>query len=321
LETAWDLVQAELGSNSKRKQKRGSLGNGSRAVVRRFEFFQYTGAIDPITGQALCADGLCNAPADGEVGDFIGAQNAAANLNVPAQYKVTVTVTGDGTVETSDRLIRCPKSVCSITVNTATQITLTATNGKGTFSGWGGACQGTNPVCTVQVNSDAPITANFTSPVRLTTRISGLGSVSNNPLGSDFLPGTVVTMTATPSAGYQLTSWGSACAGSAATCTITVNAATTVNVTFSLIGAPVPAPVPAPGTAPSFKLIVKTNGKGTASSNPSGTSFAKGTVVTVSAVPDPSATWTGWTGGGCSGLALTCTVTINADTTVQANFR
>ena len=107
-ETAWDLVQSELGSNSRRKQKRGALGGGSHAVVRRFEFYKFAGTYDPITGQAICADGLCNAPADSEIGDFIGAQNGAINLNVPAQYTVTVNVIGDGAVSSSDRVISCP---------------------------------------------------------------------------------------------------------------------------------------------------------------------------------------------------------------------
>ena len=125
-------------------------------------------------------------------------------------------------------------------------------------------------------------------------------------------------MTATPAAGYVLAGWGTACAGTGATCTVVVNADTTVNVTFTSIVAPPPPPPP---TTTSYKLVLKTNGKGTVSSNPSGSSFPQGSVVTVTAVPDPTATWTGWTGGGCSGLALTCSVTINADTTVQANFR
>jgi Divergent InlB B-repeat domain len=315
IETAWDLVQSELGSNSRRKQKRGALGNGSHAVVRRFEFYKYTGNVNPVTGQAVCADGLCLAPADGEVGDFIGAQNAAANLNVPAQYNVVVTIIGDGSVESSDRVIRCP-GACVMPVTTGGSVTLTAINGKGTFSGWTGACQGMSLTCTFKVNSDAPVTATFTPQVRLTVKVTGLGTVTSNPGGNSVLAGTAVTLTATPAAGYVLAGWGTACAGTAATCTVVLNADTTVNVTFASIVAPPPPP---PTT--SYKLVLKTNGKGTVSSNPSGSSFPQGSVVTVTAVPDPTATWTGWTGGGCSGLALTCTVTINADTTVQANFR
>jgi hypothetical protein len=91
-ETAWELMQSQIGDggNGKHKQKRGALGGGSHAVVRRFEFYKYAGAVDPVTGQALCADGLCATPADSEIGDFIGAQNGAMNLNVPAQYSVTL---------------------------------------------------------------------------------------------------------------------------------------------------------------------------------------------------------------------------------------
>ena len=69
-----------------------------------------------------------------------------------------------------------------------------------------------------------------------------------------------------------------------------VNADTTVNVTFSSIVAPPPPPPP---TTTSYKLVIKTNGKGTASSNPSGSSFPQESVFTVTAAPDPTATWTG----------------------------
>ena len=82
---------------------------------------------------------------------------------------------------------------------------------------------------------------------------------------------------------------------------------------FSGIVAP-----PAPAT---YKLVMKTNGSGTASSNPSGNSFSAGTPVTVTAVPGAGATWKGWTGATCSGLSLSCTVTMTADTTLTANFR
>ena len=315
LETAWDLVQSDLtaGRNGARKQKRGPLGGRSHAVVRRFEFYKFTGTIDPVTGQALCADGLCNAPADNEVGDFIGAQNAAVNLNVPPTYQVAVRVTGDGSVSSADRVISCPVGICAQSVNPDTTVTLTAKGAKGVFTGWSGACAGTAATCSIVVDSDAPVTATFKTPFKLVTRITGLGSVASNPSGTSFLQGTVVTLTATPSAGNSFTGWSGACVGTATTCTITINADTTANATFS--GAVAPPP-PA-----SYKLVMKTNGSGSVSSNPTGSSFAAGTPVTVTAVPGSGATWKGWTGSTCSGLALTCTVTIKADTTLTANFR
>ncbi|BDC49298.1 hypothetical protein F183_A16140 [Bryobacterales bacterium F-183] len=314
LETQWDLIQSELGSNSKRKQKRGGLGNGKRAVVRRFELYKYAGVVDPVTGEARCADGLCNAPAEGEVGDFIGAQNAAANLNVPAQYAVTVNVTGDGDVSNGDRTIRCP-GACSISVLPHTQVTLTAKEGRGTFGGWTGACAGKSLTCTFTVDSEAVVNAVFVPSFRLTTRITGLGTVASNPAGTSFLQGTAVTLTAAAAAGNTFTGWSGGCTGTALTCVVTVNADTTVNATFS--GAVAPPP-PAGGTT--YKLVVKTNGKGTVRSNPAGTTFNSGTVVTLTAVPDAGSPWIGWT-GACSGTALSCTVTMSADRTVTANFR
>jgi hypothetical protein len=102
-------------------------------VVRRFELYKFTGTIDPVTGQAICADGVCAAPAANGIGDFIGAQNAAANLNVPVQYPVTVTVSGDGAVSSSDAVIGCPASTCSESVDPHTSVTLTAKGGRGCF--------------------------------------------------------------------------------------------------------------------------------------------------------------------------------------------
>ena len=312
LETAWDLIQAEIGSNSRRKQKRGALGGGSHAVVRRFEFYKFAGTYDPVTGQAICLDGTCSAPADSEVGDFIGAQNAAANLNVPAQYAVNVTVAGDGTVTSGDRVITCP-AACSMSVLPHASVSLTAKAGKATFSGWTGACAGQGLTCTLTVDSDAPTTAVFLASYKLVARTSGAGTVTTNPSGTTFLQGTVVTLTAAPSAGSTFTGWTGACTGTASTCTITMTGDTTATATFSGIVAP---PPPA-----SYRLVLKTNGSGSVSSNPSDSNFAAGSVVTVTAVPGAGATWKGWTGSTCSGLSLSCTVTITADTTLTANFR
>lgn len=236
IETDWDLIQedAQDRNNGRRRRKQGALGGGNHAVVRRFELYKYTGAVDPLTGEALCLDGTCSAPADSEVGDFIGAQNAAANLDGPNAYPVTVTVVGDGLVQSSPAAtIKCP-GTCTMSVVAGQDVTLTATNKKGVFSGWTGACQGNNPVCTINVNSNAPVTATFKS---------------------------------------------------------------------------------------TYRLVLKANGTGTVSSNPAGSSFVEGSSVTVTAVPGAGATWKGWTGGGCTGLGLSCTVTIKADTNLTANFR
>jgi uncharacterized repeat protein (TIGR02543 family) len=68
-------------------------------------------------------------------------------------------------------------------------------------------------------------------------------------------------------------------------------------------------------------------GSGTVTSSPVGitcgsvcsASFTGGPVVTLTATPTTGATFTGWSGGGCSGTG-TCAVTLSAATTVTATF-
>ena len=74
------------------------------------------------------------------------------------------------------------------------------------------------------------------------------------------------------------------------------------------------------GAVTSYKISISKNGKGTVTSNPSAASYASGTVVTLTAVPDAGQPWIGWA-GDCMGIATTCTLTMNADKSVTANFR
>ena len=74
------------------------------------------------------------------------------------------------------------------------------------------------------------------------------------------------------------------------------------------------------GTTGTFKLTVSKTGKGTVTASPAAASYAAGTVVTLTATPDPGAPWIGW-GGACSGTAATCTLTMNANLSVVANFK
>jgi Leucine-rich repeat (LRR) protein len=75
----------------------------------------------------------------------------------------------------------------------------------------------------------------------LTVVREGPGVVSSSPAGitcggscaATFAPGTAVTLTATPDSGSTFLGWGDACAGTARTCDVTMDAAHTVTATFS----------------------------------------------------------------------------------------
>lgn len=75
------------------------------------------------------------------------------------------------------------------------------------------------------------------------------------------------------------------------------------------------------GTSTSHTLTTNVTpaGGGTVSRSPNNTSYAPGTVVTLTATPASGYTFSGWS-GGASGTAATATVTMNGNTTVTAAF-
>lgn len=82
------------------------------------------------------------------------------------------------------------------------------------------------------------------------------------------------------------------------------------------------------GGGSSYQLTVQSSGTGagTVTSSPSGidcgttcrATFSTGTVVSLSAAPSSTSTFSGWS-GGCNGTS-SCSVTMNADTSVGATF-
>lgn len=81
------------------------------------------------------------------------------------------------------------------------------------------------------------------------------------------------------------------------------------------------------GGPPTLHVTRSGTGNGTVTSNPPGincgseckASFADGAIVTLAASADAASTFTGWSGGGCSGTDP-CTITLNNNTTLEASF-
>jgi len=77
----------------------------------------------------------------------------------------------------------------------------------------------------------------------------------------------------------------------------------------------------------SLTVVKAGTGDGTVTGSPAGINcgsdcteaYKGGTKITLTAKADTDSTFTGWSGGGCSGTA-TCTVTMNSDTNVTATF-
>lgn len=92
-EIEWQLLQTDVGNPDAGKiENGGDAGANAESVVRRYEFYKYTGDLSP-EGEALCGKptavidpGGCGTVFNAAfnlygVGDFIGDQNAAVNLN------------------------------------------------------------------------------------------------------------------------------------------------------------------------------------------------------------------------------------------------
>ena len=258
-----------------------------------------------------------------------------ATYTIIVGQTLTVTTnggTGTGNVKASTGLIDCGVAglVCS-DIYPGTAVTLTPTNGTGVFANWTGDCSGSGP-CVVTVDQARNVGAVFIlAPQQLNVTIAGAGtgSVTIAPPGTVCSTGTcspapyaansTVLLTAAPTGTSSFTGWtGGGCPAVGLTCTVTMNQTQNVTATFGL---------------QTFNLtVVKSgNGSGTVTSlapnlgiNCGATcvfGFQATTVVTLHAVADPGKNFIAWVGApGCGAGPADCAVTINAATSVTANF-
>ena len=282
---------------------------------------------DPDPGSTFVSwSGACTGSTTQCTVDMTQARSVTATFNTPpAQFALSVTVNGAGTVTSSPVGIDCPGD-CSQSYDDGTDVTLTADPETGsTFANWGGACSGTSTQCVVDMTQARSVTATFNTPpgqFALNVTVNGSGSVTSNPLGIDcpgdctqsYDDGTDVTLDADPDPGSTFVSWSGACAGSSTQCVVDMTQARSVTATFN--------------TPPAqFALNVTVNGDGAVTSDPIGIdcpgdcsqSYDDGTDVTLMADPDPGSTFAGW-GGACSGTATECTVDMTQARSVTATF-
>ncbi|MBS0321920.1 MAG: hypothetical protein JSR18_15350 [Proteobacteria bacterium] len=192
---------------------------------------------------------------------------------------LTVTKSGTGTGTVSDGgTINCGATCSDIFPGTA--VTLTATPDVGsTFVGWsGGGCSGTGS-CVVTVDAAKTVNAQFdlsvgpTYLLTVTKSGNGSGTVTSSPSGINcgatcsfsYASSTVVTLTAAADAGKNFTGWsGGGCSGTS-TCVVTMNAATSVQATFTDTIAPTVSftstpPNPTTSTSASFSFTANEAG-------------------------------------------------------------
>ncbi len=240
----------------------------------------------------------------------------------PVSLDVTMGGTGSGTITSSPSGISCG-AMCTAEFAKNTIVTLTAVPATGSmFTSWGGACSGTNPTCDVTLADAKNVTATFdiaTYTVTVTRAGAGTGTVSGDGIacGStctvNVPHGTMISLAAAPGNLSVFAGWGGACSGTAA-CDVTVTSNTAITANFSLDNL-------------TLFVTLGGNGAGTVTSAPAGIncgsdcseSYVANQMITLTAAPSTGSTFTGWSGGGCSGTG-TCMVTMTAATTVTATF-
>ena len=238
---------------------------------------------------------------------------------------LTVGVSGLGTVTGGG--VSCPLTcAASHPVNSTVVLTAAAVAGN-RFTGWGGACSGTGPTCSVLMDAAQSVTATFVEVVELTVTVTGSGNVSGeggaincgngaNVCSASFPLNEAVVLSATPATGSTFTGWRDACGGATSSCTVLMSVSKSVSATFSAgAGATVPLTVSVSGPGTVTGPGINCGGGGSACT----ASPATGSSVTLTAAPTAGATFAGW-GGACTGTITTCSVPMNVARTVSATF-
>jgi uncharacterized repeat protein (TIGR02543 family) len=262
---------------------------------------------------------------------------------------LSVGVVGTGAVSSSPAGINCGTD-CAETYDPGTKVTLTATpQGSSTFGGWTGDCSGTALTCTVTMDGPRSVTATFTAatppPTSTLAHLKLVKDVVNNDGGTatetdwtlsaagptpitgaggvegDVSAGTYTLSESAGPPGYSAGSW--VCVGgsqSGASVTLTAGQSATCTITND-DNAPVEHTL-------DVTIDPSGTGIGSVSSDLAGIScpgdctqaYADSTSVTLTAAPDAGSEFAGWSGGGCSGSALTCPVTMDGPKSVTATF-
>jgi len=235
----------------------------------------------------------------------------------------TITYTGTTSGSTSSS---GSTGTYSITVSSGWSGTVTPTLTGYTFSPTSTTYTDVTSNQTTNYAAIATTSKNYT--LTLLKSGTGTGTVTSSPSGNtcrstcsssygSYASGTIVTLSETPDSNSSFLGWSGACSGTGL-CSVTMSSAETVTATFNLL------------TSSKYTLVVKKSGtgSGTVTSSPSGIScgltcskaYNSGTVVTLTAYPNWWTVFTGWSGAGCSGTG-SCTVAMDANETVTANFR
>ncbi len=273
------------------------------------------------------------------------------NGTVVNSFTLSLNPTAGGTITSNQ---------ASQTIPTGTSVTLTANPSSGyTFTNWsGGTCSGTSATCSFTMDGNKSVTATFTSNTNLPKPAIPVISTPSNA-NTVFSVGTrdveINWNNVTDADTYYVRAIEYVDSSKTATTTrrysgntddrfyylyknnnsasdislpvddgryydfwvhaVNENGfSTSTNISFSVSNVVTPV---------NYTVTVNKVGSGTVKINgveKTSDSFSAGSTVTLTADPSSGHSFSGWSGGVCSGLNTTCTLTVNGDKTVTATF-
>jgi len=196
---------------------------------------------------------------------------------------------------------------------TVVDISATANPGYRFLNWTGDVADPNSPATTVTMDAAKEVTANFevVPTYTLTMAVNPVGGGTTDPaVGAHvYSEGTVVDISAIANAGYRFINWtGDVADPNSPTTTVTMDDNKTVTANF--------------GPPPHYTLTMAVNpvGGGTTDPTVGAHEYPEGTVVDISATPNPGYQFLNWTGDVVDPSSPTTTVTMDADKGVTANF-
>ncbi len=168
--------------------------------------------------------------------------------------------------------------------------------------------EGNYPTYTLNVNSSG------LSAKAITASPSTYGGTTNYTKTA-ITSGTSITLTAPAVSGYTVSWSGTGCSSATASVTVSMTATRTCTAGYTLVANYI------------LSVAVNPSGGGTVASVPAGIScgvdctesYNSGTLVTLTATPKGGYSFASWT-GACLGQTSVCTISMNADKSITANF-
>jgi surface protein len=219
-------------------------------------------------------------------------------------YPLTITVVGEGTV--TETII--PQKTTEYPYETVVQLTPVPSEGW-EFVSWGGDLSGNEVPQLITVDTDKQVTVTFqlkTYPLNVS--VVGNGTVGVEPQLDVYPHGTEVTLTPTPSEGWEFMSWDGDITETTVPLVVTVTSELDVVGTFQRKNYPLTITIIGEGTVTETIIPQKT------------TEYPYETVVQLTPVPSEGWEFVSW-GGDLSGNEVPQLITVDTDKQVTVTFQ